>query len=132
MHTYREPVNIGAVIVGVLAHSWHIWGTHGHVCPHQHTVFFSKCVCVCMCVCVFISRNWAFPLFFSLLSTSLPLSELISMLRVCVFHLGLPLEIFACLCCSARRSPNSGGLIQAHGRPLKGPLVLSGQAPFRE
>lgn len=121
--TFCKSVSIGSIAVGTLARSWHIWRTHEHVCPHQHTVFFSKFV------------KLGFPLsFFFLLShrSPSPLPELISMLRVCVFHLGLPLEIFVCLCCSARRGPNSGGLIPGRGRPLKGPLVLSGQAPFRE
>lgn len=50
VHTYCKRANIGTVIVGVLAQSWHIWGTHGHICPHQHTMFFSKCVCVYVCL----------------------------------------------------------------------------------
>ncbi len=55
VHTYCKRVNIGTVIV--LAHLGHIWGTHEHVYPHQHTVFFSKCACVCVrvCVCVCVS-----------------------------------------------------------------------------
>lgn len=103
----------------------------------QHMEMFVFISTRCFSSVYLLFQKLGFPPLFFLLSASLPpasfsLSELISMLHVCVFHLGLPLEIFACLCCSARRSTNSGGLIPGRGRPLKGPLVLSGQAPFRE
>lgn len=60
--------------VGILGHQWNIWTTHGHVCPHQHIVFFSKCVCM-----VFILKKLGFPSLFFLyhFSPFLPLSELI-------------------------------------------------------
>lgn len=42
--TFCKSVSIGSIAVGTLARSWHIWRTHEDVCPHQHTVFFSKFV----------------------------------------------------------------------------------------
>lgn len=59
--TYCKSMSIGSVTVGALARSRHIWGTHEHVCPHQHTLFFSKFV------------KLGFPLsFFFYCPTSLP------------------------------------------------------------
>lgn len=64
VHTYCKRVTIGAVIVCMLAHLGHIWGTYEHVCPHPHTMFFSKSVCVCVSVRLHF-RRLGFPFFFS-------------------------------------------------------------------